>query len=230
MGGLAGFTVGNDVFLRPGSRTPSVNRRLLAHEIAHVTQQRHTGVALKASPDPPPTAGPYPTVSQVLPPDGETFRPEYRDLQQRYERYKQGRTNPAKPERWVKLARHSNRAALMSVLGPNLGGRIEPANADEVDVLRLSELQRPLATLTSRCAGTSPRPAGADFPGRRSQRDLVGDLTGFRRTLHEARSPSMPVLRETLDWRSPHEWALGQAPLACCLIAIPPGRLIRCLK
>ena len=144
MPAAAAFTVGSDIFLGPRSKSPSVNRRLLAHELAHVVQQRRPGTAApQASPEPPRTAGAHPTLAQVLTPGGEAFRPEYADLQHRYERYRQGRTNPAPPERWVKLARDANRAALMSVLGPNLGDPVEPANPDEVDVLRISELQRP---------------------------------------------------------------------------------------
>jgi hypothetical protein len=141
--GAAAYTIGSDVFLGKTSESPSDNRRLLAHELAHVVQQRHEGVGVQAAPATPPTAGGFPTIAAVLTPDGEAFRAEYADLQQRYERYKQGRPNPAKPARWVKLARDSNRAALLVVLGPNLGDEVEPENADEVDVLRLADLQRP---------------------------------------------------------------------------------------
>jgi hypothetical protein len=125
----------------------AAERRLLAHELAHVVQQRAHGVAVQRSPDPPPPApapvASYPTLSQVLTDDGTAFRPGYEELQQRYAAYRQTSPKPAGPERWVKLARGSNREALLRILGPNLGEQIEPDDPDEADVLRLSDLTRP---------------------------------------------------------------------------------------
>jgi hypothetical protein len=140
----AAFTAGTDVFMGD-QRAPgrSADRRLLAHELAHVVQQRREGASVQRAPQTPPSPSGYPTISQVLTDDGTAFRPEYPDLQQRYEHYRLGRTNPAPPGRWVKLARDSNRTALLAVLGPNLGDEVEPDNPNEADVLRLSELQRP---------------------------------------------------------------------------------------
>ena len=141
--GAAAFTVGRDVFLGAPAASPSAARRVLAHELSHVVQQHHDpGLGIQLTPGPP--QGPtFPTISHVLTPDGDAFRPEFPDLQARYLRYRVGRTNPAPPARWVKLARDSNRAALLAVLGPNLGDEIEPENPDEADVLRVAELVRP---------------------------------------------------------------------------------------
>lgn len=140
----AAFTLGSDVVVGPSTgRDHAASRRLLAHELAHVVQQRRDGVSLQRTPSKPSTAAGFPTVAQVLTPDGAAFLPAHTDLQQRYDRYRQGRNNPAPPSRWVRLARDSNRAALLAVLGPNLGDEAMPDDPNEEDVLRLGELQRP---------------------------------------------------------------------------------------
>jgi hypothetical protein len=141
--GAAAFTVGNDVVIARSSQgNRSTARQLVGHELAHVAQQRHTGPRLQRA-DTPPAPATFPTLAQVITEDGDAFRPDYPQLQQRYELYRMTTAKPARPERWTRLARGSNRQLLLQILGPNLGAEVEPETADEEDTFRLSELTRP---------------------------------------------------------------------------------------
>jgi Domain of unknown function (DUF4157) len=104
-----------------------------------------------ATPNPPT----FPTIPQVLTDDGKAFRPEYPRLQEAYDHYRRTAPAPASPERWIRLARGSNRALLLGTLGPNLGAEIEPSTPNEADILRLGDLQRP-----------------ADYPPEQLRQDL----------------------------------------------------------